>query len=269
MSNDKNIITKTNDGYVVELFIKDQQDVDGIADGITLLENGKKLTEDQYVEKYRTIVEKYNEKRIMIKVAEEKNDEQLKAILRVAKEGDISILFAGVSSPIELIEFKEKLKECKQELNEKEIPYRNNIKIGTIVEIPSVALNAYETARECDFFFIETDSLIDYTFGNKKNIGHAKFGPAIIKLVKETIEGAHDAGIFCGISGNILENEIYLPLLIGLGIDEFTVKKESIEKIRKIINKIDKSDCKEIAEDIKHLTKEEEIEDKLKQFIKN
>lgn len=274
MANDKNIVTKTNDGYVVELFIKNDIEAEESADGITLLEVGKKLTEKEYLQRYEDVAQKYNDQRIMIKIEDKENKNQIKAILQVAKGRDISLMFSGIATPEELVDAKELLEVCKVELKLKEIPYKNNIKIGIIVEIPSVALNAYETARECDFFFIETNSLTKYTFGNnKKNSQHGqlytKFNPGIIKLVQQATEGAHDAGIFCGISGDVIENEIYLPLLIGLGIDEFSIGKNNIKEFRETINKIDKSDCKEIFEEIKHLTKEDDIESRLKKFIKN
>lgn len=274
MANDKNIITKTNDGYVIELFIKNDIQAEEQADGITLLETEKKLTEQEYLQRYRDIAEKYNDQRIMIKIEDKENKEQMKAILQVAKGREISLMFSEIATVEELIDVKELLEVCKVELKLKEIPYKKNIKIGVVVEIPSIALNAYETARECDFFFIETNSLTKYTFGNNKKMStknelYTKFNPGIIKIVQQATEGAHDAGIFCGISGDVIENEIYLPLLIGLGIDEFTIGKNNIKAFRETINKIDKSDCKEIYEEIKHLTKEEDIENRLKQFIKN
>lgn len=270
MANDKNIVTKTNDGYVVELFVRDESEGEEISDGITLLKNETKKTEKEYINKYKEISQKYKDKRIMIKVSERENKEQIKAILQTAKDGDISIMFSKIATPEQLRDIKETIEQCKEELKENDISYKNNIKIGTIVEIPSVALNSYETAKECDFFFIEINSLTNYMFGNSKETSkNLQLNPGIIKLIKHTIEGAHDAGIFCGISGETIDNEIYLPLLIGLGIDEFTINKSNIEKFRDIISKIDKSDCKEIVEEIKSYTRSDEIEKKLKQFIKN
>ena len=271
MANDKNIVTKTNDGYVIELFIKNDIQAEELTDGITLLEE-KKLTEQEYLQRYSEIAQKYDDQRIMIKIEDKENKEQMKAILQVAKGRDVSLMFSGIATVEELIQVKELLEVCKVELKLKEIPYKNNIKVGVIVEIPSVALNAYETARECDFFFIETNGLTKYTFGNNKRLSpkselYTKFNLGIIKLFQQATDGAHDSGIFCGISGDVIENEIYLPLLIGLGIDEFTIAKNNIKAFRETISKIDKSDCKEIVEEIKYLTKEEDIEKKLKQFI--
>ena len=96
-----------------------------------------------------------------------------------------------------------------------------------------------------------------------------KFQPALIKLIQQAIEGAHDAGIFCGISGRIVENELNLPLLIGMGIDEFSMDSEKLSNARKRISELDKSDCKELAEGILELRTLEDIENKLKQFARN
>lgn len=125
---------------------------------------------------------------------------------------------------------------------------------------------SYELARECDFFFIDTNSLTKYTFGNKEKMSnmYTKFQPAVIKLVKQAIEGAHDAGIYCGISGDAIENELYIPLLIGLGLDQFSLETKNIENARKVIGRLDKYDCKELVEEILQLRTLEEIENKLK-----
>ena len=127
-----------------------------------------------------------------------------------------------------------------------------------------------EIARECDFFFIDIDSLTNNTFGNKKNTELCKkFQPAVIKLVQQTIEGAHDAGVFCGICGQVVENELYMPLFIGLGLDQFSIDANNIPKIRRVINDLDKSDCKELVEEIFQERTLEEIEKKLKLFTKD
>lgn len=277
MSNDKDIITKTNDGYVVEVFANvklnfDKESVD-IAEGISILELKTNLTEEEQFLVYKEIVEKMEYNPVIMKVSEKEATlkNQLRALLRSAKYGDLSIAFSKISSVMDLIEFKEILEECKSELEKEEMPYKKHIKIGVIVEIPSVALMSYQLAKECDFFFIETNSLTKYTFGNKKENEKrpelfTKFQPAIINLVQQAIEGAHDAGIFCGICGEVIENELYIPLLIGLGIDELAMDSRNILNVRKIINKLDKSDCKELVEEVLQLRTIEDIENKLKQF---
>lgn len=275
MSNDKSIITKTNDGYVVEIFAKTnrqiEQEIREIAEGVSVLDAKQKGTEEEQFLIYKEIVEKMEYSPVVIETCELQKDKatlkiQIRALLRVAKEGDLSIVFPKIASSIELSEYKEILEECKYELEKEGLTYKKHIKIGVIVEIPSAALMSYELAKECDFFFIDTNSLTKYTFGNKEKIPniYTSLQPAIIKLVQHAIEGAHDAGIYCGICGDAIENELYVPLLIGLGLDQFSIETKNIEKTRRLISELDKYDCKELVEEILQLRTLEEIENKLK-----
>ena len=225
MTNDKDLVTKTNDGYVVELFanIKSENEIQDIIEGISILEPKMNLVEEEHQEKYKEVVEKMDYRPVIIKAPEMEEERlvlktQLRAILRATKHGEVSILFPKISSVTELKEYKEIVEECQNELESENTPYKKHIKLGIIVEIPSAALNSYELAKECDFFFIETNSLTKYTFGakEKKHDLYTKFQPSVIKLVQQAIEGAHDAGIFCGICGEAVENELYIPLLFQL-----------------------------------------------------
>lgn len=277
MANDESIITKTNDGYVVELFVNTttEEKVEDNYEGITILEPAKSLVEDDLFEIYKEITDKMDDKPVTVKTPEIAKDiiplkTQLRALLRAAKWGDLSIVFPKVSTIIELKQYKEVLEECKNELELENTEYRKYMKYGIIIEIPSAALMSYEMARECDFFLIDTNSLTNYAFGNKKNPDLAKtFQPTIIKLIQQTTEGAHDAGIFCGICGNATENELYIPLLIGLEIDEFSMDSQKITKARNIISELDKSDCKELVKDVIQLRTLEDIERKIKQFTQD
>ena len=270
MSND-NKVTKTNDGYVVELFAKVKKDINeevlNVAEGISLLDIIPNKTEEEQFVIYKELVEKMENSPVIIKTLEIEKDEellktQIKALLRAGKYGDLSLIFPKISNIAELKEYKDILEICKIELKAKDIEYKNRIKTGIVLEIPSAALMSYEIARECDFLFIETNSLTNYTFGRKTDGSQT----AIIKLIKHAVEGAHDAGIFCGICGDIVENELYIPLLIGLGIDEFSMDVHNISRVREAINKFDKYDCKELAEEVFELRSIEEIEKKLKHF---
>lgn len=279
MSNDKNIVTKTNDGYVVELFAncKTNDKIEEYAEGISILEIDSKLEEKELYAKYEEIVDSLDERPIIVKITEKDKDvlkNQLKAMLRVAKIGDLSIMFSQIACANELIEYKEILEECKIELEKKEIPYKKHLKIGTVVEIPSSALLSYELGKECDFFFIDINSLMNYAFGVKQNNKkttdkYMEFQPSLIKLIQQAIQGAHDAGIYCGICGEMVENKLYMPLLIGLGLDQFSMNSSKILETRNAINQLDKSECKYLVEEILQLRKIEDIEYKLKQFAQN
>ena len=198
---------------------------------------------------------------------------QLRAILRASTYGNLSIMFPMISSIEELRDAKKVLEECKKELDKKEIKYKKNIKVGIMIEIPSAALISYGLAKECDFFSIGTNDLIQYTIaverGNAKIAKlYTKYHPAVIKLIKQAIDGAHDAGIFCGMCGEAAGDELYIPLLIGLGLDEFSMNSNNILKARKRISELEKFDCKELAEEILRMTSAKDVEEKLKEFSK-
>ena len=197
---------------------------------------------------------------------------QLRALLKASNYGNIAIMFPMISSIEELRDAKKILEECKQELDNENIPYKKDIKVGIMIEIPSAALIAQGLAQECDFFSIGTNDLIQYTVaverGNEKiSKLYTKFHPAVIKLVKESIQGAHDAGIFCGMCGEAASDELYIPLLIGLGLDEFSMNANNILKSRKIISNLEKNECIELAKEILRLTSAEEVEKILKEFV--
>ena len=197
---------------------------------------------------------------------------QLKAILRASAYGNLLIMFPMISSIEELQEAKKILKECKLELDNENIEYKKDIKVGIMIEIPSAALISYELAQECDFFSIGTNDLIQYTVaverGNEKiSRLYTKYHPAVIKLIKETIKGAHDAGIFCGMCGEAAGDELLIPLLIGLGLDEFSMNSNSILKSRKIIKSLEKEKCEKLAEEILRLSSAKEVEERLKKFV--
>ena len=197
---------------------------------------------------------------------------QLRAILRASHYGNLSIMFPMISSIEELREAKKILEECKTELDNENIPYKKDIKTGIMIEIPSAALISYGLARECDFFSIGTNDLIQYTVaverGNEKIAKlYTKFHPGVIKLVKEAINGAHDGGIFCGMCGEAAGDELYIPLLIGLGLDEFSMNSNSILKARKIISNLEKTECEKLAERILMLSSAEEVEKELKKIF--
>lgn len=197
---------------------------------------------------------------------------QLRAILRASNYGNLSIMFPMISSIEELREAKKILEECKKELNNEKIPYKKDIKAGIMIEIPSAALISYGLAKECDFFSIGTNDLIQYTVaverGNEKiSKLYTKYHPSVIKLVKEAIEGAHDGGIFCGMCGEAAGDELYIPLLIGLGLDEFSMNSNSILKARKVISNLEKAKCEKLAKKILRLTSAEEVKKELRKFV--
>ena len=312
----RDAVTKTIDGYVVELVanIGTPADADialkNTAEGVGLLrseflymDSENMPTEEEQFNAYKAVAEKMEDRPVIIRTLDVGGDKelkylhldkeanpflgyrairlcldnivlfktQLKAILRASAYGNLSIMFPMISSIEELRDAKKILEECKEELDAKNIPYKKHIKVGIMIEIPSTALIAYGLAKECDFFSIGTNDLIQYTVaaerGNEKiSKLYTKYHPSVIRLIKLAIDGAHDAGIFCGMCGEAAGDELYIPLLIGLGLDEFSMNSNSILKARKRISELEKYDCKELAQEVLGLFSAEEVENKLKEF---
>ena len=197
---------------------------------------------------------------------------QLRAILRASSYGNVAIMIPMISSIEELRKSKEIIEEVKKDLKVKSIKYNENIKIGIMIEIPSSAIMAEEFAKECDFFSIGTNDLIQYTIaverGNEKVANlYTHFNPAVIRLIKSAIDGAHKNEILCGMCGEAAGDIKFIPLLIGLGLDEFSMNANKILKARKLITSLDYSKCQILAEEILKLVSTQEVKEKLEKFL--
>lgn len=193
---------------------------------------------------------------------------QLRAILRASSYGNLSIMLPMISSIEELRESKKIIQEVKEELTEKGVPFNPNIEIGIMIEIPSAALMAEELAKECDFFSIGTNDLVQYTLaverGNEKVANlYTHFHPAVIRLIKSAIEGAHKNNILCGMCGEAAGDLAFIPLLVGLGLDEFSMNANKILQVRKLIKQLNLTDCQNLANETLKLSTTEEIKEYL------
>ena len=189
---------------------------------------------------------------------------QLRAILRASSYGNVAIMLPMISSIEELRKSKEIIEEVKQELKEKNIKFNENIEVGIMIEIPSSAVMAEEFAKECDFFSIGTNDLIQYTIaverGNEKLANlYSHFNPAVIRLIKSAIDGAHKNGILCGMCGEAAGDVKFIPLLVGLGLDEFSMNANKILKARKLIIDLNFEECKELANKVLKLESTEDV----------
>ena len=196
---------------------------------------------------------------------------QLRAILRASSYGNVAIMLPMISSIEELRKSKEIIEEVKQELKTKNIKFNENIEVGIMVEIPSSAVMADEFAKECDFFSIGTNDLIQYTIaverGNEKVANlYTHFNPAVIRLIKSAIDGAHKNGIICGMCGEAAGDVKFIPLLVGLGLDEFSMNANKILKARKLITTLELKDCKKLANEVLQLTSTEDVKKVLEKF---
>lgn len=189
---------------------------------------------------------------------------QLRAILRASSYGNVAIMLPMISSIEELRKSKEIIEEVKKELKEKNIKFNENIEVGIMIEIPSSAVMADEFAKECDFFSIGTNDLIQYTIaverGNEKLANlYSHFNPAVIRLIKSAIDGAHKNGILCGMCGEAAGDVKFIPLLVGLGLDEFSMNANKILKARKLITDLSFEECKELTNKVLELESTEGV----------
>ena len=257
-------------------------------------------TEKEQFEAYKKVAEKLQNKRIVIRTLDIGGDKnlkymklpkednpflgyrairifldnislfkvQLRAILTASAYGNLAIMLPMISSIEELRESKKIIQEVKEELRVKKIPFNENIEIGIMVEIPSAAIMAEELAKECDFFSIGTNDLIQYTVaverGNEKVANlYTHFHPAVIKLIKSAIDGAHKNHILCGMCGEAAGDPSFIPLLVGLGLDEFSMNANKILQARKLIRELNFQDCQKLADEVLKLNSSEEIKRKL------
>ena len=165
---------------------------------------------------------------------------QLRAILRGSAHGNLAIMFPMISSLEEFFQAKEVLAECMAELKAEGKAYNENIKTGIMVEIPAAAVMADEFAKHVDFFSIGTNDLIQYTLAadrmnEKISYLYNPMHPAVLRLIKMTIDGAHKHGKWVGMCGEMAGDEAAIPTLVEYGLDEFSMSATSILTAKKII----------------------------------
>jgi phosphotransferase system enzyme I (PtsI) len=197
---------------------------------------------------------------------------QLRALLRASVFGELKVLFPMISGMREIFQIKEILEELKAELHQEGIPYDPDIKIGIMIEIPSAATIADILAREVDFFSIGTNDLIQYTLAIDRvneNVSYLynPLHPAIIRLIKNVVDAAHSNSIAVVMCGEMAGEPLYLPILLGLGIDELSMNPLCILKIKKILRSISYHDAHQLAIMIEQFTTATEIEDFMRQEL--
>ncbi|MGO1059277.1 phosphoenolpyruvate--protein phosphotransferase [Planococcus sp. FY231025] len=189
---------------------------------------------------------------------------QLRALLRASVHGNLKIMFPMIATLEEFREAKALFLEEQAKLAEEGIPFSPSIEIGIMVEIPSTAVMADQFAKEVDFFSIGTNDLIQYTLAADRmneNVSYLyqPYNPAILRLVKMVIDAAHKEGKWAGMCGEMAGDEIAIPVLLGLGLDEFSMSASSILKAREQISQLSKSDMAAHSEAILSLATADEV----------
>ena len=178
---------------------------------------------------------------------------QLRAILRASAEGNVKMMYPMISGLDEWDRATELLEKCKAELRAEKVPFDENLEVGAMIEIPSAVLIADTLAKRVKFFSIGSNDLIQYTLAvdrmNEK-VAHLyePTHPAIVKLIKMTVDASHRANIWTGVCGEIGGDPVLVPLLIGLGVDELSCAPGVLPEVKYMIRRIKLEEAKALAE---------------------
>ena len=194
---------------------------------------------------------------------------QLRGVLRASAYGPLRILFPMVSGMEEVRKAKSLLRECMEELRSARIPFNEGIKIGIMIEVPSTTIITDLLAREVDFFSIGTNDLIQYTLAIDRVNEYVSYlyeplHPAVLRMIKKTVDDAHAAKIEVSICGEMAGEPLYVPILLGLDLDELSMNAYIIPKVKKIVRGLGHSYCRELVKEILAKDSARESEDFLK-----
>ena len=255
-------------------------------------------TEDEQFEAYKKVLETMKDKRVVVRTLDIGGDKelpylnlpkemnpflgyrairlcldqqdifrtQLRALLRASAYGKLNIMFPMVATLNEFRDAKAILLEEKENLKNDGHDVSDEIELGIMVEIPSTAALADIFAKEVDFFSIGTNDLIQYTMAadrmsERVSYLYQPYNPAILRLVKQVIEASHKEGKWTGMCGEMAGDETAIPLLLGLGLDEFSMSATSILKARRQINGLSKNEMSELANRAINCATQEEVKD--------
>ncbi|MEG0526445.1 MAG: phosphoenolpyruvate--protein phosphotransferase [Longicatena sp.] len=189
---------------------------------------------------------------------------QLRALIRASIYGKLCIMFPMIATVQEFRDAKAIFNEEKANLIKEGVQVADNIEVGMMVEIPAAAVNADNFAKEADFFSIGTNDLIQYTMAADRmseNVSYLyqPYNPSILRLVNMTIQGAHKEGKWAGMCGEMAGEPYAVPLLLGMGLDEFSMSATSILPARKMVNGLSKKEMESLAAEALSLSTAEEV----------
>ncbi|WP_436861349.1 phosphoenolpyruvate--protein phosphotransferase [Staphylococcus caeli] len=262
-------------------------------------------TEDEQFEAYKKVLETMEDKRVVVRTLDIGGDKelpylnlpeemnpflgyrairlcldqpdifrpQLRALLRASAYGKLNIMFPMVATIKEFRDAKALLLEEKENLKNDGVEVSDDIELGIMVEIPSTAALADVFAKEVDFFSIGTNDLIQYTMAadrmsERVSYLYQPYNPSILRLVKQVIEASHKEGKWTGMCGEMAGDEIAIPLLLGLGLDEFSMSATSVLKARRQIKDLSQNEMEELAQRAIDCATSEEVQELVSQYAK-
>lgn len=189
---------------------------------------------------------------------------QLRALLRASAFGDIHIMYPMIASVEEVKAANAMLDECKEELIAEGVAFNTDIKVGIMIEVPAAAVISPILAKYVDFFSIGTNDLCQYTLAvDRMNeaIGnlYQPLHPAVLRLIKHVIDASHEQGKFTGMCGELAGDPVATMILLGLGLDEFSMTASSIPLIKNILRSVTKAECEAFAQKALTMDTAEEI----------
>ena len=198
---------------------------------------------------------------------------QLRALLRASAYGQLAIMFPMIATVKEFREAKALYDEERAKLIAEGIPVGEKVEVGIMIEIPAAAVLADRLAKEVDFFSIGTNDLIQYSMAADRMSQNVSYlyqplNPSILRLVKMAIDGAHKEGKWCGMCGEMAGDELAAPVLLGLGLDEFSMSATSILRARKMINNLSYEEMRKLALEAVDLDTMDEVVELIEKNIK-
>lgn len=195
---------------------------------------------------------------------------QLRAILRASAHGPIMVMFPMITSVNEVQAAKCILEQAKAELREEGLPFNEELPVGIMIEVPAAAMIADQLAKEVDFFSIGTNDLVQYTLAvdrMNEQIAHMydPFHPAVLRLIRYTVQAAKQAGIMVGVCGEMAGDPRAVPIWLALGVNKLSMSSRSIPRVKAAVRRSTVEQCKRIADSVFESGTKEEIEMVLEQ----
>lgn len=178
---------------------------------------------------------------------------QLRALLRASVYGKLRIMFPMIATLNEFRAAKKMLEEEKAKLQQEGVEVADDIQVGIMIEIPAAAVLAHQFAKEVDFFSIGTNDLIQYTMAADRmnqqvSYLYQPYNPSVLTLIKHVIDSAHAEGKWAGMCGEMAGDQTAVPLLVGLGLDEFSMSASSVLKTRSLVSRLDYEEMRQLAD---------------------